>query len=321
MTDTASIDQIVDFWLQEVGEKGWYERSDALDDTIRDRFRATWDKAAELAPEVHTQPSTPVKVACAIVMEGFLLLGLLRLLRRRRLADDGDPLPREMSLLVWGSMAALGLIVLVPNLSVDYGVLRAFQQTMLVVAPVMAAGMWMVVRKRVLAAVVPVALLVVLAGTQERIALGSSGSYYDRFYVTDAEMGGLTWLGEVDHADRTNERLIANRNLNVRLLALSGNRAPISDRLYPTLLSRDAYVFVDGQILDRPSAPSRSPGPAARGSGQHAALAPFPASLGSRSPAGRAAPNQWRTGHESPETWHRSGRQPATVGGAGVPRL
>lgn len=207
--------------------------------------------AAELAPEVHTQPSTPVKVACAIVMEGFLLLGLLRLLRRRRLADDGDPLPREMSLLVWGSMAALGLIVLVPNLSVDYGVLRAFQQTMLVVAPVMAAGMWMVVRKRVLAAVVPVALLVVLAGTQERIALGSSGSYYDRFYVTDAEMGGLTWLGEVDHADRTNERLIANRNLNVRLLALSGNRAPISDRLYPTLLSRDAYVFVDGQILDQ----------------------------------------------------------------------
>ena len=43
-------------------------------------------------------------------------------------------------------MAALGLIVLVPNLSVDYGVLRAFQQTLLVVAPLMAAGLWMVLR-------------------------------------------------------------------------------------------------------------------------------------------------------------------------------
>lgn len=210
---------------------------------------------AELAPEVHTAPSTPVKVACAVVMEGFLLLGLVRLLRRRRLADEGDgagdPLPRETGLLIWGSMAALGLIVLVPNLSVDYGVLRAFQQTMLVVAPVMAAGMWLVVRRRVLAAIVPVALLVVLAGTQQRIALGDSGSYYDRFYVTDSELAGLTWLGEVDHADRSNERLIANRNLNVRLLALSDNRAPVSDRLYPTLLSRDAYVFVDGQVLDQ----------------------------------------------------------------------
>lgn len=56
MTDTASIDQIVDFWLQEVGEKGWYERSDALDDTIRDRFRATWDRAAELAPDWAATP-------------------------------------------------------------------------------------------------------------------------------------------------------------------------------------------------------------------------------------------------------------------------
>ena len=37
-------------------------------------------------------------------------------------------------------MAALGLVVVVPNLSVEYGVLRAFQQTLLVVAPVMATG-------------------------------------------------------------------------------------------------------------------------------------------------------------------------------------
>ncbi|WP_395658454.1 hypothetical protein [Nocardioides sp.] len=225
---------------------------DYRDERIPPRLRVIPDPGpAELSPEVRTQPSTPVKVACAVLMEGFLLLGLLRLLRRRRLTDDSDPPPREVTLLVWGSMAALGLIVLVPNLSVDYGVLRAFQQTLLVVAPVMAAGMWMVVRRWVLAAVVPVALLVVLAGTQQRMALANAGSYYDRFYVTDSEGEGLGWLGAVDHADRTNERLIANRNLDVRMLALSDNRAPIADRLYPTLLSRDAYVFVDGQILDR----------------------------------------------------------------------
>jgi hypothetical protein len=37
----------------------------------------------------------------------------------------------------------------------------------------------------------------------------------------------------------------------VRLLAMSDNRAPVSDRLYPTLLSKDAYVFVDAQILEQ----------------------------------------------------------------------
>jgi hypothetical protein len=204
-----------------------------------------------LSPEVHTQPPTPVKMACAVVMEGFLFLGLVWLFRRRKARPGEEPLPREVTFLAWGSMAALGLIVVVPNLSVDYGVLRAFQQTMLVVAPVMATGIWFALRKRVLVALLPVALLVVLAGTQERIGLANAGSYYDRFFASDSEMGGLAWLGRVDHADRDNVRIIASRNVNVRLLALSENRAPVADRLFPTLLSRDGYVFVDGQVLDQ----------------------------------------------------------------------
>jgi uncharacterized membrane protein len=217
-------------------------------DEIPPRLRAIPDPGRDvLAPPVHTQPATPVKVACAVIMEGFLFLGLIWLIRRRKDA----PLPREITFLTWGSMAALGLIVTVPNLSVDYGVLRAFQQTLLVVAPVMAMGAAVLLRRRVLTALVSVVLVVVLAGTQQRIGLENAGSYYDRFFASDSEMQGLTWLGQVDHADRGNERIIANRNINVRLLALSQNRAPVSDRLFPTLLSKDAYVFVDGQILDQ----------------------------------------------------------------------
>jgi hypothetical protein len=158
--------------------------------------------------------------------------------------------------------------VLVPNLSVDYGLLRAFQQTMLVIAPVMAMGLWVALRpvftRRprlavALVGVIPVALLLVLngvlpsvlGGQQQRMALANAGTYYDRFFASDSEMQAMAWLGSVDHADRTNERIIASRNVNVRLLGLSGNRAPVADRLYPTLLSKDAYVFVDAQILDQ----------------------------------------------------------------------
>ena len=40
-------DDILSFWLDEIGPKGWYEASDALDQTIRDRFGAAWLSARE----------------------------------------------------------------------------------------------------------------------------------------------------------------------------------------------------------------------------------------------------------------------------------
>ena len=247
------------YWLFSGDETTPRERMDSYVDATLDyradeippELQVVPDPGTDVTePELHAAAATPVKLACALVMQAFLFLGLVWLLRRRKGSGQGT-LPSEVVFLVWGSMAALGLIVTVPNLSVDYGVLRAFQQTLLVVAPVMAMGMWFVLRKPVLTAVVPVALLLVLAGTQQRIGLENAGTYFDRFYVTDSSMSGIEWLGQTDRADKGNERIIANRNVNVRLLALSDNRAPVSDRLFPTMLSRDGYVFVDGQILDQ----------------------------------------------------------------------
>ncbi len=50
MTTIATADQVLQFWLVDVGEKGWYDGNATLDATIRERFRPTWDRAAELAP-------------------------------------------------------------------------------------------------------------------------------------------------------------------------------------------------------------------------------------------------------------------------------
>ena len=104
-------------------------------------------------------------------MQVLLLAGLVWLVLRRRLRSYD--VPAELAYLSVGAVAALGLIVVVPNLSVDYGVLRAFQQTMLVVAPIMAAGLWLLLRplgSRLAPVVtgvtvaVPVLLLLVLGG-------------------------------------------------------------------------------------------------------------------------------------------------------------
>lgn len=40
-------EEILEFWLDEVGTKGWYEQSDALDETIRQRFLGAWEEACE----------------------------------------------------------------------------------------------------------------------------------------------------------------------------------------------------------------------------------------------------------------------------------
>ncbi len=51
-------DEILEFWLDEVGPKGWYGASDALDATIRERFLETWEAACEGNFSLwHTYPS------------------------------------------------------------------------------------------------------------------------------------------------------------------------------------------------------------------------------------------------------------------------
>ncbi len=43
MDQTA--EDILKFWLDEVGEQGWFDPSDGLDDLIRERFGALWERA------------------------------------------------------------------------------------------------------------------------------------------------------------------------------------------------------------------------------------------------------------------------------------
>ncbi len=52
----ATPDDVLAFWLDEVGPTGWYVRDDAVDAAIRRRFRSAWDKAATLAPRWSATP-------------------------------------------------------------------------------------------------------------------------------------------------------------------------------------------------------------------------------------------------------------------------
>lgn len=43
----AGPEEVLSFWLDEVGPDGWYKASDALDKDIRTRFESTWQRAKE----------------------------------------------------------------------------------------------------------------------------------------------------------------------------------------------------------------------------------------------------------------------------------
>ena len=45
------------FWIDEVGEKGWYQQSDATDQTIRNRFMEAWETSGSLALDWESEPA------------------------------------------------------------------------------------------------------------------------------------------------------------------------------------------------------------------------------------------------------------------------
>ena len=188
----------------------------------------------------------------------LLALGVLWLLRRRR---SSGRVPDEIAALSVGAAAGLALIVLVPNLSVDYGVLRALQQTLMLTAPAVAVGLSILVgvlpRWRVgLTALVPAALLLaltgalaaMLGGSPGQLALSTSGPYVERYYATDSEVTTIERLAQIGRASPEPPTVIADANLAIRTAAVTTYDANVVSRLYPTLLTRGAYVFVDAGL-------------------------------------------------------------------------
>lgn len=68
-SNTTSAD-VLDFWFKGLTKKQWFEKSDALDDTIRQRFLTCWERA--FAGETWQWRETPEgRVAEIIVLDQF----------------------------------------------------------------------------------------------------------------------------------------------------------------------------------------------------------------------------------------------------------
>ena len=147
-----------------------------------------------------------VRAGAARLLQLFLALGLFSALRswRRRPSRSIT----QLIALTCGAIVILALQVVLPVVSADYGVLRAFQQAMLASAPLVAVGTitlfgflgekWSS-RAAFAIAIVYFSSLVgavpqTLGGYAAQLNLNNSGQYYDIYYTQPQDITAIKWL-------------------------------------------------------------------------------------------------------------------------------
>jgi uncharacterized membrane protein len=187
---------------------------------------------------------------------GFVVILFNRRLRRR--------VGREVFFIAIGSSAMVALIIILPNLSVDYGFTRAFQQALIVVAPVLVVGslaiFWAfgpVVALRC-SAVVAIGIFIsttgllpqILGGYPAQLNLNNSGQYYDIYYEHPQEVAAVDWLGDEPRvvSDGVQASFTPNRFAFTAPTKVTGSQleqgpGQIGD-IFPLIVRRSSWVVL-----------------------------------------------------------------------------
>ncbi|MEV5721687.1 DUF2206 domain-containing protein [Amycolatopsis mediterranei] len=199
-----------------------------------------------------------LKTVCADGLQLLLLIGLagtlIATVTRFRPTHD-------MFVLAAGSLAALAAETALPQLSVDYGILRTFQQGLFGFAPFIAMGsVWALswLNRWRLPAATAMAMLFFLGltgalprlfgGYPAQLHLDNAGQYYDIYYVHPQERAGITWL-EQHVRDVATEQVQTDQYTFSRLQTLIDDAGV--DDIYPTLVRPDSFVFLGYSTVRR----------------------------------------------------------------------
>jgi uncharacterized membrane protein len=164
-------------------------------------------------------------------------------------------LTSEYYALALASLVVLAFQVLIPNLSVEYGVLRAFQQSLLVLAPFLAVASALLFRRLGRAAdyaVASLALAILVStsgllpqstgGYPPQLNLDNEGTYYDIYYVHPEEVAGIKWVRSASNGSDVQSEVQTDRYTFNRLQTFTG--ASTLDDIFPSLIRLDAFVFL-----------------------------------------------------------------------------
>ncbi len=231
---------------------------------------------ADIGVPIETLNAT-VRQSAAKDEQLFVIVGLVVLLTVRRFARQ---MSRELVALAGGSLVIVGLFTIFPDLSVDYGALRAFQEALILIAPILVAGSLAVFsffgERWSLRAATVICLAVfisttglmpqIFGGYQAQLSLNNSGQYYDVYYQHPQEAAAVSWLARQqgvvhDGLDAPLGATTANQFAFTALSDVTG-RQEVED-FYPMLIGRASWVvlgyatvrtgravlYTDGQLI------------------------------------------------------------------------
>lgn len=185
----------------------------------------------------------------------FVAIGLVALIAVRRLRRQ---IGREFFYLSVGTVFMVGVNTVLPNLSVEYGVLRAFQEALILISAVLVAGSltafsplgpkW---ANRITYAIgigifiSTIGLLPQLTGDYPaQLSLNNSGLYYDTYYTHPQEISAVNWLARQPQVLQTG---VQTEDFTYRLGFISAPYATgkqgITD-FYPTVVRKTGWVIL-----------------------------------------------------------------------------
>ncbi len=191
----------------------------------------------------------------AKLLQIFILIGVVAVFVTRRFVSK--PLPDEFMLLVGGSILLILSQVLLPVLSVEYGLLRAFQQSLIFLGIFVVIGsevifMWSKKTTMIAGTIAVVFLLSstgvfteALGGYMPQMHLENRGVYYDVFYEHRGEGVGIDWLVS---RMRSNDGYTlqsstqSDRYSSSKLPILT--KVDILNDIYPGIVQKNAYIFL-----------------------------------------------------------------------------
>jgi uncharacterized membrane protein len=204
-----------------------------------------------------------IRKGAAGLLQIFVCLGFGVVVLRRA---HGFRVNREFFFLAVASFLVVLSQVVLPAVSADYGLLRAFQQSLFVLAPFLAVGSvhmfsWLGSRRSVLVAsgiavgffasltgLIPQAL----GGYPAQLHLNNSGQYYDLYYLHPEELAAMTWLqGEVVAAGKGSIQTAIPTDRYTFGLARAYPEIHLDEAIYPTLIRPDAYVLLGSTIVNK----------------------------------------------------------------------
>lgn len=188
----------------------------------------------------------------AKIIQVFVFIGLFALIVYKNIKKIDD----DYLLLCIGGIVLLILTVLLPEISLEYGILRVFQQLLVLYSlPILVAMLFLMhffktPKSTLSAGIITVTFFLTITGFFSELTgnyypqlnLDNAGLYYDAYYIHTSEAFSAKWL----HANVANGSSVqADPFASTKLFTLANSIYVPDEPVVPQLIQKSSYVYTD----------------------------------------------------------------------------